>query len=208
MEAQRFGKLVVVGLHGRDSNYNKKWLCRCDCGNHHVVLGHKLKDGSVKSCGCLGKELREAAQDQAGLDRRKSARISYKAMLSRCHNPNNTKYYAYGQRGILVCDRWRFGEGGRTGFECFFLDMGPKPVDHTIDRIDNSLGYTPENCRWVTHTAQARNRENVAKVHCDGEFLPWLDVVDRLGLDQMLSRVCENAALRHIAIKKMLTSIG
>jgi len=208
METQRFGKLVVVELHSKDGNYNKRWLCQCDCGNQHVVLSHKLKDGSVKSCGCLGKELRGISHEQAGIDRRKAARISYKAMLSRCHNPNNTKYYAYGQRGIAVCGRWRFGEDGRTGFACFFLDMGPKPVDHTIDRIDNSIGYTPKNCRWATHTVQARNRRNVAKVHCDGEFLPWMDVVERLELNQILSRVCGNPALLQAALKNMLTSIG
>lgn len=208
MEGTRFGRLVVTKLHSKDENYNKRWECLCDCGTVHIVLTHKLRDGSVKSCGCLGRELRAFTMQQAEVDRRKAAKKSYTAMRKRCYSPSHSKYYAYGARGIEVCDRWRFGEGGKSGFECFFADMGPKPSGCSIDRIDNTQGYSPDNCRWATPTEQSRNRVNVPKIHCDGEFVPWIDVAERLGLDALLSRVCANANVRHVKIKELLLALG
>lgn len=48
----------------------------------------------------------------------------------------------------------------------------------TIDRIDNSKGYSPENCRWADHTTQNRNRRNVHMI--GGETLK--DISERSGL--------------------------
>jgi hypothetical protein len=208
MEGTRFGRLVVVKLHSKDARYNKRWQCLCDCGAEHVALAHKLRDGSVKSCGCLGREVREKLMLQAGIDRRAAAKGSYVAMKKRCYSPSNPKYPVYGGRGIGICDRWRYGEGGKSGFECFFDDMGPKPVGCSVDRIDPERGYSPDNCRWATPTEQSRNRRNVQKVFCDGGFLPWIDVMERLGLDELLSRVNTTSSIRRAKIKELLLSLG
>jgi len=72
-------------------------------------------------------------------------------MVSRCTNKNNPRYYAYGGRGIDLCEAWR-------KFENFFADMGNRPSSkHSIDRINNNLGYFKENCRWATSEVQMRN---------------------------------------------------
>jgi len=74
-------------------------------------------------------------------------------MRDRCRNPNNQRFADYGGRGIRVCDRWA------ESFANFIADMGPKPTpQHSLDRKDNDLGYSPENCRWATDTEQSRNR--------------------------------------------------
>lgn len=72
-------------------------------------------------------------------------------MISRCANPNKSSYPEYGGRGIAVCERW-------SDFRNFLADMGEKPANLSLDRIDVNGNYEPGNCRWATHSEQVRNR--------------------------------------------------
>ncbi len=82
---------------------------------------------------------------------------AWAGMVNRCHNPNNSSFARYGGRGTTVCDRWRKGEGGKSGFECFLADMGERPHGKTLDREDASGNYEPGNCRWADASTQRRN---------------------------------------------------
>jgi hypothetical protein len=75
-------------------------------------------------------------------------------MVARCHKESNKRYSDYGGKGIRVCERWR------ESFENFIEDMGECPDGFQIDRIDNTLGYSPDNCRWVSRKTNMRNKRN------------------------------------------------
>jgi hypothetical protein len=149
MEGQRFGRLEVIKYHSSDSNYNKRWWCRCDCGVEKPVLQDKLKNGQVKSCGCYAKEFRENLIQKSKDERREAGKRSYRVMIERCYNTENRSYHRYGGRGLKVCDRWKTGEENKSGWECFFEDMGPKPKNGSLNRVDKLEDYTPNNCYWA-----------------------------------------------------------
>jgi len=166
MEGQIFNRLTVMSLAHRDHKYNKHWNCLCKCGGTTIVRGDKLIDGGVKSCGCLRRENTMSAAQRArgknivGYGNRTYLRDSYRSMIRRCYDPKHPGYSKYGGKGIAVCDRWRFGETGKTGLDCFCKDMGLRPQGLTIDRIDGVQGYFPENCRWATSKEQAANKQS------------------------------------------------
>lgn len=104
----------------------------------------------------------------------------YNAMKNRCMNPKTPRFGDYGGRGISVCGRWLSGDGVRSGVECFIADMGCRPSDkHTLERIGNDLGYSPQNCRWATKAEQNRNTRANRIVSIDGEEMPLITAVER-----------------------------
>jgi len=84
--------------------------------------------------------------------------------VARCKNPNHPAFDSYGERGIQVCDRW-------LKFENFYADMGEKPDNHSLDRIDNNGSYCPENCKWSTVKEQNNNKRSNRLLTADGMTL-------------------------------------
>jgi hypothetical protein len=87
----------------------------------------------------------------------------WEGINKRCNNKNGSRYAFYGAKGITVCDRWK------TSFLNFFEDMGLCPPGYELDRIDNTKGYEPTNCRWVTLKENKRNMSNNHPVTINAE---------------------------------------
>lgn len=85
---------------------------------------------------------------------------------ARCTNPSHKQWGAYGGRGIEMCALWL------DNFQAFFDHVGPRPSDeHSIDRIDNYMGYEPGNVRWATASQQNRNRRSSKLTDTDIVFI-------------------------------------
>lgn len=103
-------------------------------------------------------------------------RRSWYGMLKRCYDENNNRFYRYGARGIAVCDEWH-------DFLCFVNDMGIRPHGYQIDRVDNDGNYEPGNCKWVTPTQNARNRNRSVKYMYKGEIRTMMEISEMTGIN-------------------------
>ena len=80
-------------------------------------------------------------------------------MKRRCNNPNDKSYPEYGGRGIKVCPEW---ESEYLNFKKWALENG-WINGLSIDRLDNNKGYSPDNCRFITHQANCQNRRKAKR---------------------------------------------
>lgn len=151
---KQFGRLTVIGIAGKSKNRQLIWDCKCACGKNTKVRGDGLRTGKVLSCGCYGIEQRKKANTVHNLSKSPEYKI-WQSMKSRCYNDNNMMFYLYGERGITVSNSWNIS------FTQFYKDMGKRPSDnHSIERINNNLGYNSINCKWATLKEQSHNKRS------------------------------------------------
>jgi hypothetical protein len=123
---------------------------QCFCGAVKVM--QKVNLLRAKSCGCLTKSLISKARTRHGQTDSPTWK-TWKSMLDRCELRAHKSFKDYGGRGIRVCDSWRT-------YENFVADMGARPDGMQLDRVDNSKGYEPGNCRWSTPKQNCNNRRS------------------------------------------------
>lgn len=168
-EGEKFGKWIVVGAVFRQTKKIDgavEWFvpCRCECGTYRAVRVAQLRSGHSSSCGeCVG----------VNADSKRLYNI-WRGMLARCYrNDWDTSYADYGGRGITVCDEWR---DNFKAFRQWALSHG-YANKLQCDRINNDLGYSPDNCRWVTNDVNQRNRRGLHLITAFGETRCLMDWV-------------------------------
>ena len=172
LTGRKYNRLLVLHLDETDHD-RIKWICRCDCGNISSVRSWDLKNNRVKSCGCLTKEtarIQGLRNTKHGGDRRNATREEkrlyniWSGMKTRCNNPNDDTYKYYGAKGISYCSEWEdFAE-----FQNWALENG-YANNLTLDRIDGSGNYEPDNCRWCSYYVQNNNRKNTIRLTINNE---------------------------------------
>ena len=145
-----------------DRNGLEYYYCTCSCGTRRIVNKKNLLSGVSKSCGCYKKE---RASKSKYSHKNKRLYSIWKNIKTRCNNKNTARYKDYGARGIYICDEWA------NDFELFqqWAENNGYNDLLSIDRINNSDGYNPTNCRWVTLTEQQRNKTNNHLLEYKGE---------------------------------------
>lgn len=177
---KRYGRLTVIS---RDPNKQCFWICLCDCGNFHSSLSTRLNNGNCRSCGCLQRETMESfwekctTHGEGSVKTRTKEYTAWAQIKSRCTNTKNKAYYRYGGCGITMCDEWL------NSYETFLDDMGRAPSPkHTIDRKNNNLGYSKDNCRWATYSEQNRNKNITRLMSINGVTMPLIDWCEASGM--------------------------
>lgn len=177
ISGKSFGRLTVIS-RAENSGKNAHWHCMCDCGNKTIVSGAMLRKKSTTSCGCRRKEVSfelGKATKRHGMEGTPTYN-SWQSMKVRCGDIKHISYPNYGGRGISVCERWML-------FDNFLSDMGVRPKETTLDRIDTNGNYEPINCRWSTLLVQHRNTRANKYFDFLGETITLAELSQRHGIN-------------------------
>lgn len=140
--------------------------------------------------------------------------VIHNGMKYRCYNPKATNYCNYGARGITICDEWLDSKRinvshrnnptkGFLAFKNWALANG-YAENLTLDRIDNSKGYSPENCRWVTTKVQNNNRRSNLLITYKGQIKTLHQWCDELNLSY--SKISQRLQRLHWSVEKAFES--
>lgn len=129
------------------------------CGTKKIIQFAQAKRGLSRNCGCLRSvNISKRTVERNTVHGLSGTRLHniWKNVRQRCSNPKASGYKNYGGKGIRVTEEW----GSYENFYSWAMANGYEdPL--TIDRLDSSKDYEPNNCQWITkgeNTAK-RNKE-------------------------------------------------
>lgn len=172
LTGQKYGRWLVVGKADRP----RYWRCICECGTQKDVLASSFLRGVSKSCGCYNREITRKRHLTHGESGTPLYHV-WHGMLQRCYYDKHIDRQWYSDLNIDVCEEWRHDY---AAFRDWMVENGYE-VGMTLDRIDNTKGYCPENCRLVTPREQACNRRSNIMIDYNGKVQPlkiWAEELD------------------------------
>lgn len=169
----KFGRLTYLGEEKivKKRRYGK---FQCECGNVKYIRIDGVASGSSQSCGCK-------RRNKVGLDSVEYERLYnvWSNMIKRCYDESSDRFYAYGKRGISVCDEWK---NDFRSFAKWAVDNGWNQ-NLSIERKDVNKDYSPENCEFITMKQQARNKTNNIRIVYHGEEKCIAEWCEMLGVN-------------------------
>jgi len=165
-------------LKSNKIEYIRKALFKCTCGKEFETQIISMRRGNTKSCGCLNIK---RIQQEGGLNKKHGQRYHplyniWIAIFQRCYHKNCIEYPNYGQRGIIVCERWH-------NIDNFIEDMySSYKKDLQIDRINNNGNYEPSNCKWSTGKQNSNNKRNNRIIEYKGITKTISEWADYMGI--------------------------
>lgn len=179
LTGEKFYKLTVINRAESKRQKSGKlvtyWNCKCDCGNLTQVRGCDLRNGHIKSCGCL--------QKKHGLAKTRIY-VAWHHMIQRCYYSNCKAYENYGARGISICDDWK---NDFMNFYNWSMNNGYQD-NLSIDRINVNGNYEPNNCRWADDFTQRRNKRNNKYFCINGDMKTITDWAKQYGIKSNVVR--------------------
>ena len=159
-------KLVYYKPSTSSKITRKGCICLCSCVNYKCPSSlRSLLDGDLKSCGCYCREIHSEMMAKNNYKHgfcvrscREPLYTIWAAMKDRATNINRPDSIHYAKKGITICPEWK---EDYISFRNWAYQNGyDEDQKLSIDRIDNSLGYSPNNCRWIKLSEQNSNKTN------------------------------------------------
>lgn len=160
---EKINNWTVINITGEKNNNGQYTAtCKCNCESETVkeVLVYALINKTAISCGCVG----NCAKLKHGDTKERLYKI-WCDMRKRCRADKGRNFEHYKGKGIKVCEEW---DKSYEAFKEWSLKNGYNNK-LTIDRIDVTKGYEPDNCRWATWTTQQNNKNNNKYYKVNGE---------------------------------------
>lgn len=180
----------------------RRFLCECVCGKRLIVRLDNLRNNKKSSCGCqrsihivnTGNPV-----EKHGLAYEPLYKV-WKGIRRRCYCTTDRNYFRYGGRGISMCTEWYLSPV--PFFEWSFKNGYLEGLE--LDRIDNSEGYSPDNCRFTTSEVNNNNRRNNKKYLHKGVWRTLPQIVRDegwIGFSTLYRRINENNLSLEDALK-------
>lgn len=154
LSGREYGQLLVLAFSHRTENGTAYYKCQCSCGVQKLIAHGCLQSGDTKTCGCRKLLSTSAPNYSHGMSGTKVYK-AWTGIKSRCYSPSSTSFERYGGKGVTMSQTLQ------DSFTSFYEEIGDPPDNSakwSVERIDNSLGYSEGNLTWALPEQQARNK--------------------------------------------------
>lgn len=158
LSKEKFNRLQPLYKIGSNDKNQIVWHCVCDCGQYVDAIASKIKNGYIKSCGCLTKEINSSRMITTIPKYKKFRRLTYLGEYK--HNENKTRILRKCKcscGSIIWVETSKLLSGHTMSCGCL-SSKGEEKISSIL--IENSIFFEKEktfnSCRFNDTNALAR----------------------------------------------------